>query len=240
MRVKALKEELDGLNVAWKGVAFEKEELIRLLESARANPPAPPPPPAEPAAEPEAAAATADTADESAAYDAAYETAFADAMKLKAKDLKGKLAARNTGWADLYEKEEMAARLAALVARSALFSRSGALSPGAVGVVDAEQLMSEMADDRTPMVIDVFATWCGPCKLISPMLESLATTAGERCRFAKLDSDDNPELSTELRVAGLPTLIFMKGGAEVHRLEGVPGNKAALEQLANQYLGLGL
>ena len=76
--------------------------------------------------------------------------------------------------------------------------------------------------------------------LIAPMLSNLADKFGSKVRVAKLDSDMHAELSTELKVSGLPTLIFFRNGAEVHRLEGVPGNAAALEALACQQLGLEL
>ena len=105
-------------------------------------------------------------------------------------------------------------------------------------MVDGDQCLAELADARTPMILDVYATWCGPCKMIAPMLESIAAKAGDRLRIAKMDSDEEQELSTELKVAGLPTLIFVKGGEEVHRLEGVPGSEAALAGLVSQYLGV--
>ena len=240
MRVKALQAELDERGVAWRGVAFEKVELVSLLSDARTRPAAPAEPAAETVPEPEPSASSPSAEDDAAAYDESYASALADSMKLKVKELRTELAARNVGWADLFEKEELAARLAGLIAQSALFSSSGVLSPGKVGLVDGEQLQQEMADARTPLLVDVFATWCGPCKLIAPQLEAIAAKAGERLRIAKLDSDEEPELSTELRIAGLPTLIFLKGGQEVHRLEGVPGNAAALEGLVNEYLGVGL
>ena len=241
MRVKELKEELDNRGVSWRGVAFEKAELVNLLEDARNAPPAPPPAPEpEPAAaEPTAAEQTTTApADDSAKYDEAYTAALAEAKKLKVKELRTELASRNVGWADLFEKEELAARLAGLKAQAVFFSASGALSPGAVGMVDGDQCLAELADTRTPMILDVYATWCGPCKMIAPMLESIAAKAGDRLRIAKMDSDEEQELSTELKVAGLPTLIFVKGGEEVHRLEGVPGNEAALAGLVSQYLGV--
>ena len=250
MKMKALKAELDERGVTWRGVAFEKDELVRLLEVARTQPlesetpapeetPSPEPSAVKDEAE-EGVSSGADSAGEAAAYDAAYATALEESLKLKVKELRTELAARNVGWADLYEKEELAARLAGLKAQSALFSRSGALTPGQASVVNDEQLRVEMADDRTPLLIDVFATWCGPCKLITPMLGTLADKFGDRVRVAKLDSDQYAQLSTELRVSGLPTLIFMREGKEVHRLEGVPGNTAALEQLASQHLGIQL
>uniref|UniRef100_A0A7S0IW23 Thioredoxin n=1 Tax=Calcidiscus leptoporus TaxID=127549 RepID=A0A7S0IW23_9EUKA len=103
-------------------------------------------------------------------------------------------------------------------------------------------MRKEMQDGSTPLVLDVFATWCGPCKLLAPQLDQLAAELGTACRFAKLDSDAEPQLSTELRVQGLPTLVFFQGGgaqlAEAHRVEGVPGNAAALRQLVQRHLGV--
>ena len=74
--------------------------------------------------------------------------------------------------------------------------------------------------------------------MIAPQLEALALRLGESARVVKLDSDAEPQTSTELRVQGLPTLIFVRDGKEVHRLEGVPGNAGALEALAREHLGV--
>jgi hypothetical protein len=137
MRVKALKEELDERGVAWRGVAFEKDELVKLLTEARAQPVQESAPAAD-NSEPEASPAAPDD-DSAAQYEAAYAEALANALKLKTKELRTRLAARKSGWADLYEKEELAARLAGLEATASLFSRSGALSPGSVAIVDGEQ-----------------------------------------------------------------------------------------------------
>ena len=110
--------------------------------------------------------------------------------------------------------------------------------PGEATIVNGRELRTEMADARTPLLIDVFATWCGPCKMITPMLSKLAATLGERVRVVKLDSDKEGELSSELRVSALPTLIFLRDGKEVHRLEGVPNGQGALEALVRQHLGV--
>lgn len=245
MRLKDIKGELDTFGVAWRGVAFEKEELVRLLIDARQAPPAAPSADESTTADEDDApsgahgAAAAAAADDSApSYDAAYANALADCMKLKVRQLREELAARQVGWADCVEKQDLAGRLAELKARAALFSRSGLLTPGQVATLDAEALRTELADARSPLLLDVFATWCGPCKLIAPQLEALAAKLGERARVVKLDSDLHPELSTELKVAGLPTLIFYREGAEVDRLEGVPGGRGELEQMACQKLGV--
>jgi thioredoxin-like negative regulator of GroEL len=72
------------------------------------------------------------------------------------------------------------------------------------------------------------------------MLDEVAAQAGGRLRVAKLDSDAESELSSELRVQGLPTLLFYLGGREVHRLEGAPPSAAALGQLVKEHLGVTL
>lgn len=263
MRMKALKSELDERGVSWRGTCFERAELEAALSRARDLPPPPPPPPAPPpAASPapqaddapaptttRAAASSADGKGESAgstgedaaaAYTAAYELALADANKLRVSELRAALAERQLNWAGILEKSELAEKLAAAQARSALFSRSGGLEPGKARVLSGAQLALEIDDDRTPMLLDVFATWCGPCKMIAPQLEEIAASLGSRARVAKLDSDLESEMSTTLRVQGLPTLIFYRGGKEVKRVEGVPGGKDALEALVSEHLGVEL
>ena len=127
MKLKEIKAELDELGVSWKGVCFERDDMVRALVDARARGPAPAEatsqtaePEAQPAAataEPAAAAAAAadetaaaaaepaaPAADDSAAYEAAYGPAFEAAMKLKVKELRAELAGRNIGWGDAVEK----------------------------------------------------------------------------------------------------------------------------------------
>ena len=83
---------------------------------------------------------------------------------------------------------------------------------------------------------DVYATWCGPCKLMAPFLEEAASELGDKVRVAKMDSDENPEWSGKLRVQGLPTVIVFDGetGKELERVEGAL-MKDQLVQLASKY-----
>ena len=113
MKLKEIKAELDELGVSWKGVCFERDDMVRALVDARARGPAPAEatsqtaePEAQPAAAAPAAAAepAAPAADDSAAYEAAYGPAFEAAMKLKVKELRAELAGRNIGWGDAVEK----------------------------------------------------------------------------------------------------------------------------------------
>ena len=252
MRLAAVKAELDERGVEWRGVCFEKEQLVAKLIEARASPlapdpdpPAPPqcPAPAADVAEASPSGAAADVsarteAVDTAAYDEAYAAAFERASGLRVKEIRAELAGRRIGWADLIEKHELAARLATACAEAAMFSPSGAVSPGTASEVSGEQLAQEMADGRTPLLVDVYATWCGPCKLVAPQVQALAETYGSRLRVAKLDSDEHSQMATQLSVQGLPTLVFFRGGSEVFRLEGVPSTKGALEALARQHLQL--
>jgi len=112
--------------------------------------------------------------------------------------------------------------------------------PGVAMQVTGAQLREEMADRGTPLLVDVFATWCGPCQMMAPKLDEVAKKAGGRLRVAKLDSDAESQLSAELRVTSFPTVIFMQNGQEVYRLQGVPEQEGALEALVAQHLRLKL
>ena len=71
-----------------------------------------------------------------------------------------------------------------------------------------------------PVVVDLWAEWCPPCRMIAPALEDLAGTFMGRVRIAKLNVDDNPMTQSQLRVTGIPTLVAFKGGKEVDRVVG--------------------
>jgi thioredoxin 1 len=70
-------------------------------------------------------------------------------------------------------------------------------------------------------LVDVWASWCGPCRLIAPLMDWAATTYADRLRVGKLEADANPRSRDAYAVHGLPTLILFRGGEEVARHEGV-------------------
>jgi thioredoxin 1 len=72
---------------------------------------------------------------------------------------------------------------------------------------DAEVLKSEV-----PVVVDFFATWCGPCKMIAPLFEELAREYSGKAKFVKIDIDESPNLASSYKVRGVPTLMVFKGG----------------------------
>ena len=90
-----------------------------------------------------------------------------------------------------------------------------------VHVNDADFDTAVLKADK-PVVVDFWAAWCGPCRMIAPFVEELANEYGEQAVVAKMDTDANPMTPTKFGIMGIPTLIFFKDGKEVDRIVGVP------------------
>lgn len=73
----------------------------------------------------------------------------------------------------------------------------------------------------TPVVVDFWAPWCGPCRMMAPVFEAAAGQLGERARFLKVNTDEAPALARRLGVRSIPTLMLFRGGREVKRVSGV-------------------
>ena len=80
---------------------------------------------------------------------------------------------------------------------------------GEVQKMNAEELEIAMANRETPMVIDFYATWCGPCVLMSSELEKVQEQLGDKVRCVKVDTDEETDLATQLQIQGLPTPVFV-------------------------------
>lgn len=87
-------------------------------------------------------------------------------------------------------------------------------------VVANESNFDDLLNEHDSVLVDVYATWCGPCKAISPILQELSREFEGKYVFVKIDADANPALIAKLKAKSLPTLIFYKKGKEVHRKVG--------------------
>ncbi len=78
----------------------------------------------------------------------------------------------------------------------------------------------EVLKSTTPVLVDFWAEWCGPCRMVAPVVEQIADEQGEKLKVAKLDVDHNPQKAQEYGVMSIPTLILFKGGQPAERLVG--------------------
>lgn len=78
--------------------------------------------------------------------------------------------------------------------------------------VDKSNFQADVLNAKEPVVVDFWAEWCGPCKMIAPALEEIANELGGKVKIAKLNIDENPELAAQFGVRSIPTLMIFKGG----------------------------
>jgi thioredoxin 2 len=88
-------------------------------------------------------------------------------------------------------------------------------------IVTDSTFKDEVDRSPLPVLLDMWAPWCGPCRMITPLMEELAMEMAGRVRFAKLNVDENPATAARFNVRSIPTLLVLKSGKEVDRIVGV-------------------
>jgi len=90
---------------------------------------------------------------------------------------------------------------------------------------NTQQFEKDVLQSELPVLVDFFATWCGPCRMLAPVLEQVANTYAGRAKILKVDVDESPELATKFGINAVPTLILFHQGKPVKALQGMQSPK---------------
>lgn len=95
-----------------------------------------------------------------------------------------------------------------------------------VAAVSAGTFQQEVLDAQVPVLVDFYAEWCGPCKMMAPVVDKIADTNAGKLKVLKLDIDHSPEIANKYQIMGVPTLILFKGGQPVAKNVGAMSEPA--------------
>jgi len=105
-----------------------------------------------------------------------------------------------------------------------------------IKVFNQDNWEKEVMQSDLPVLVDFWAPWCGPCKMVGPVVESLAAENAGKISIGKVNVDENQDLAARFGIRGIPTLAFFQGGSEVKRIVGAQ-NKAQLQKAIDEVSG---
>ena len=121
--------------------------------------------------------------------------------------------------------------LAVLQLRSLISFRKGNVMAEGIVTLTTATFDEAVASSDKPVIVDFWAEWCGPCKMIAPILGEIAAEQGDNITVAKLNVDENPDLAMRFNVMSIPTLLVFDKGSVAKRLVGAKGKGALLQEL---------
>lgn len=98
--------------------------------------------------------------------------------------------------------------------------------------ISTKNFDSEVINSQTPVLVDFFAEWCGPCKMLSPIIDDIAEQMKSKIKIGKIDIDESPDLASKFSVMTVPTLILFKDGEAVEKSVGVKSKDAIIEMIS--------
>ncbi len=95
-----------------------------------------------------------------------------------------------------------------------------------VNEITDQEFEQKVIKSKTPVVVDMWAPWCVPCRMVAPVMEKVSQKYDGKCSFYKMNVDENPKTAAKFRVMSLPTVMFFKNGEAVNTVVGAVGERA--------------